>query len=276
MANLKVKDGDGSTKYIAKEGAGTDVDPYVEPNADAVLGTTQDIANATQATAVIVEAQAAAIGEGDDAEATGDGTLIAIVKRIRTLLAGTLTVQGTVTATVTDGATATNQTAAATLVGAVTETAPATDTASSGLNGRLQRIAQRITSMIALLPTALTGSGNFKIAVQEVGAKTITKFSTTKSSSGDNSVISAPGSGQRLVIPYCKVQNESSTATTALFKSGSTEIDRVLLQSQGDGYGWTHPRGHEVRLGENEAFVLNLSGANSHGITGGYFTEATS
>jgi len=41
------------------------------------------------------------------------------------------------------------------LLGAVTETAPASDTASSGLNGRLQRIAQRITSLIALLPTSL-------------------------------------------------------------------------------------------------------------------------
>lgn len=40
-------------------------------------------------------------------------------------------------------------------VGSVTETAPATDTASSGLNGRLQRIAQRLTSLIALLPASL-------------------------------------------------------------------------------------------------------------------------
>lgn len=45
--------------------------------------------------------------------------------------------------------------AQATLIGAVIETAPATDTASSGLNGRLQRIAQRITSLIALLPVSL-------------------------------------------------------------------------------------------------------------------------
>lgn len=42
-----------------------------------------------------------------------------------------------------------------TQIGALTETAPATDTASSGLNGRLQRIAQRITSFIALFPTSI-------------------------------------------------------------------------------------------------------------------------
>lgn len=40
-------------------------------------------------------------------------------------------------------------------LGSLTETAPATDTASSGVNGRLQRIAQRITSFIALIPPAL-------------------------------------------------------------------------------------------------------------------------
>lgn len=41
------------------------------------------------------------------------------------------------------------------LVGAVVEQVPATDTASSGLNGRLQRIAQRLTALIAQLPVSL-------------------------------------------------------------------------------------------------------------------------
>lgn len=60
-------------------------------------------------------------------------------------------------------ASAANQLAGNVLLGAVTETAPATDTASSGLNGRLQRIAQRLTSLIALLPTALGGNGGLKV-----------------------------------------------------------------------------------------------------------------
>jgi hypothetical protein len=47
------------------------------------------------------------------------------------------------------------QVAEGVLIGAVTETAPANDTASSGLNGRLQRIAQRITSLIAQIPATL-------------------------------------------------------------------------------------------------------------------------
>ena len=48
-------------------------------------------------------------------------------------------------------------------IGIVTETAPATDTASSGLNGRMQRIAQRLTSLIALLPAALGAGGGLKV-----------------------------------------------------------------------------------------------------------------
>ena len=48
-------------------------------------------------------------------------------------------------------------------IGTLTETAPATDTASSGLNGRLQRVAQRITSLIALLPGALGAGGGLKV-----------------------------------------------------------------------------------------------------------------
>lgn len=55
----------------------------------------------------------------------------------------------------TGASTAAGQTANGLLTGAVDETAPATDTADSGLNGRLQRIAQRITSLLALLPASL-------------------------------------------------------------------------------------------------------------------------
>ncbi len=53
-------------------------------------------------------------------------------------------------------ASAANQLSLLTLVGAVAEAAPASDIASSGVNGRLQRIAQRLSSIIALFPTAMT------------------------------------------------------------------------------------------------------------------------
>jgi hypothetical protein len=54
-----------------------------------------------------------------------------------------------------------------TVIGAVNETAPANDTASSGLNGRLQRIAQNITafatSLLAKFPAALGAGGGIKV-----------------------------------------------------------------------------------------------------------------
>jgi hypothetical protein len=65
-------------------------------------------------------------------------------------------------------------------LGPVTETAPTTDTASSGLNGRLQRLAQRITSLIALLPTALGAGGGLKVD----GSGTALPVSGTVAASG--------------------------------------------------------------------------------------------
>jgi hypothetical protein len=55
----------------------------------------------------------------------------------------------------TGGSTLAEQQTQTTAIGSLTETAPATDTASSGLNGRLQRIAQRLTSLIDLFPTSI-------------------------------------------------------------------------------------------------------------------------
>lgn len=59
----------------------------------------------------------------------------------------------------------TTQSTQNTRIGDLTETAPASDTASSGLNGRLQRIAQRITSLIGLLPAALASTGELKVSI---------------------------------------------------------------------------------------------------------------
>lgn len=49
-------------------------------------------------------------------------------------------------------------------IGNQAESAPATDTGVSGLNGRLQRIAQRLTSLIALLPSSLV-SGRLNVHI---------------------------------------------------------------------------------------------------------------
>lgn len=106
-----------------------------------------------------------------------------------------------------------------TKTGSLTETAPASDTASSGLNGRLQRIAQRLTSLIALFPTALTGSGNFKVAVQE--------FSSTVSVQGDVAH-DAVDSGNPVKIGF-KAKNYGSLPTAV--------ADAERVNGYADRYG---------------------------------------
>jgi hypothetical protein len=70
-------------------------------------------------------------------------------------------------------------------IGALTETAPASDTASSGLNGRLQRIAQRITSLIALLPATLgPKAGASSLSVVEATPTTVTIVSLQTNATG--------------------------------------------------------------------------------------------
>ncbi len=58
-------------------------------------------------------------------------------------------------------------------LGSLTETAPATDIASSGLNGRLQRVAQRLTSILnalaALVNGAFTVTGDTAHGVTDAG-----------------------------------------------------------------------------------------------------------
>jgi hypothetical protein len=96
-----------------------------------------------------------ALGAGGGLKVDGSGTALPISAGALPLPAGAAadaTVAALVTAADFDAK-----------VGALTETAPATDTASSGLNGRLQRIAQRITSLLALLPVALGAGGGLKI-----------------------------------------------------------------------------------------------------------------
>lgn len=76
--------------------------------------------------------------------------------------------------------------------GSLTEAAPANDTASSGLNGRLQRIAQRITSLIALIPAALgqgTMAQSFRVVLPSdqtwTGATNLGKQEDAAHASGD-------------------------------------------------------------------------------------------
>lgn len=87
-----------------------------------------------------------------------------------------------------------------TKIGSLTESAPGTDTASSGLNGRLQRVAQRLTSLIALVPASLgpkTSATSFSVVqpsdVSFGSASTLTRPATTPGYSANDVVMDTGG-----------------------------------------------------------------------------------
>lgn len=99
-------------------------------------------------------------------------------------------------------------------------------------------------------------------------------LTSTTATSGDNTLIAAPGAGRQIVITTLVLQNESATATTLIVKAGSTAIARVLCQNQGDGLTLTLPPEAPLALGSNAALVLNLSGNNSCGYSITYYIDA--
>ena len=116
------------------------------------------------------------------------------------------------------------------LLGALTETAPATDTASSGANGRLQRIAQRLTSMLAILPSArgqVTGANSLSVV-----PNSDTKFPVTEAD-GDNAAIGAKadaayaGSGGSSVIAALKGLYAAMIAATP---AGTNNIGKISAE----------------------------------------------
>jgi len=61
------------------------------------------------------------------------------------------------------------------VIGGLTETAPASDTASSGLNGRLQRIAQRLTTMLTGIVLAAGSAVIGKVGIDQTAGQNVVK-----------------------------------------------------------------------------------------------------
>lgn len=79
-------------------------------------------------------------------------------------------------------------------LGIITETAPASDTASSGLNGRLQRIAQNITTWIGKLTTTASMDANrLPVSDPDSLALTVTSNSAAATTATVTTPIASPG-----------------------------------------------------------------------------------
>lgn len=127
------------------------------------VATKVSAANPFPVTDAVAEAALASIAAEDFATSANQATEISALAAILTKIIAAPSTEAKQDIIITALGTLLTTSDFDTKTGSLTETAPATDTASSGLNGRLQRIAQRITSLIALLPTSLGAGGGLKI-----------------------------------------------------------------------------------------------------------------
>lgn len=128
------------------------------------------------------------------------------------------------------GALTTWSTEAKASVGALAETAPTTDIASSGLNGRLQRIAQRITSMIALFTAGRTTQAASLSVVQASF-----EYETVAASATDQILGAAGGIGDYLEGLLCVVATAATSQVQ--IKDGNGSAITVLPNAVGAGVG---------------------------------------
>lgn len=104
-----------------------------------------------------------------------------------------------------------------TVLGALNETAPASDTGASGLNGRMQRLAQRISSLINLTPAlgAAADSTSTPVSLSTeskalLGATNETAAATDTSNGGHNSLL------KRIAQNLTTLNTSVNTANTQL------------------------------------------------------------
>jgi len=151
-------------------------------------------------------------------------------------------------------------------IGSSSETAPANDTAQSGLNGRMQRIAQRLSSLIALLPSSLgpkAGSASLAVALSNedkayidgietalATLNTATASLLTAAQSTAPVPIELPGGGETVAASQTQVMGASGA--TGDYLSHVTIIPAS-----------TSPGAVQIKDGGGTAFTVFAGGASS-------------
>lgn len=161
--------------------------------------------------------------------------------------------------------------------GALTETAPATDTASSGLNGRLQRIAQRISSLITALGSpfqaggAIGGSSVAIPVTDNSGSLTVDPgivSSTGTVITSANGTLNATfnlvsNSGAKFVL----VQLDQTTTITAGAISFEITYDDInwitIIESKAPATWGDITLPYTLQANTNKTFQLNMMGARA-------------
>lgn len=106
-------------------------------------------------------------------------------------------------------------------------------------------------------------------------AANLTYITGTCALAGMNTLVGAPGAGNRIVVSAAMIQNESAVVTTVQPGAGGAPAFRALLQAQGAALSLSFLVGREWKLPENTALTVTLSAANSHGYSVVYYVEST-
>lgn len=227
-----------TTAMNTRTGSVTEVAPATDTASSGLNGRLQRIAQhfttliakdfATQTTLASVLAKIIAAPATEAKQDTGNTSLGTIAGKdfsTQTTLASVLA------KIIAAPATEAKQDSQTTLFGALTETAPVTDTASSGFNGRLQRLAQRLTSLIALFPVALgraAATAGFRTVwatedLAEITAiKTATEAIQVEAESEDNSPVEQKGG--RVTSWFTLVTDDAALAVGDLVATAALDV----------------------------------------------------
>ena len=149
-------------------------------------------------------------------------------------------------------------------IGSLTETAPASDTASSGLNGRLQRIAQRITSLIALFPASLGAkAASASLAVTQstedaarIGATNETAATSDTATAGLNGLLKRIA--QRISSLITSVTDGSLRGTVIIDQTTPGTTNAMVLKTSG---------GTEVNFADATAGAMTQVASSATAVT---------
>lgn len=129
-----------------------------------------------------------------------------------------------------------------TLNGAINETAPASDTASSGLNGRLQRIAQRLTALLGAGAATIAKAEDVASADADVGvpAMAVRKATPANTSGSDGDYEMLQMSAGRLWVDPSGVtvttkETRSTTGTQSSVAGSASDV--TILASNANRLG---------------------------------------
>ncbi len=141
-------------------------------------------------------------------------------------------------------------------IGAKADSAASTDTGTFSLISLTKRLIQRITSLIALVPAALTGSGNFKVSLEESNATigissladTNATFTTGRKSSITTSAVQITTTS---VVASKGVSVKAAIDNTGRIYAGLVTVTNDTTDAT-DGY----------ELGPGESILIPVNNAN--------------